>query len=66
MATLKHGFRPGLMALEGREQPGSLFSTGLDNAILKRSPKPQAPELIDRLVRTRWHRNADRATHQGR
>jgi hypothetical protein len=31
---MKHGFTPNVTKLEGREQPGSLFSTGLDSAIL--------------------------------
>ena len=34
MASVKNGFHPSLMALEGREQPGTMFSTGLDGAIL--------------------------------
>jgi hypothetical protein len=31
---MKNGFRPQVTTLEGREQPGSMFSTGLDASIL--------------------------------
>ena len=43
MASLKNGFRPSLMTLEGREQPGSMFSTGLDGAS---SPAPFGEEIL--------------------
>jgi hypothetical protein len=60
MASVKNGFQPSLMTLEGREQPGTMFSTGLDGAILAgafgeeilKASRPalvttQAPQQID-------------------
>src|SRR5687768_15405213 len=60
MASVKNGFQPNVMRLEGREQPGSMFSTGLDGAILAgafgeeilKASRPalvntQAPQKID-------------------
>jgi len=60
MASAKNGFQPNVLRLEGREQPGSMFSTGLDGAILAgafgeeilKASRPalvntQAPQKID-------------------